>query len=116
MLADPRWATIHARPGHRDEFEAVFLDWLVDRTRLEVFTTCQTEGVMCAPVVTMDEVYHDPQNVHRKFFREVSHPVAGKVTLPGAPFVFSEAPWSVGRPAPRLGEHNDEVFREAGLG
>ncbi len=112
LLEDPRWATPDARPAHRDEFEAVFLDWLVDRTMREVFTRCQAEGVMCAPVLTMDQVYHDPQNAYRAFFREVHHPLAGSITLPGAPFILSQAPWSVRRPAPLLGEHNQEVYRE----
>jgi crotonobetainyl-CoA:carnitine CoA-transferase CaiB-like acyl-CoA transferase len=46
----------------------------------------------------------------RGYFVEHTHPVAGRVTLPGAPFVMQETPWSLRRPAPRLGEHNAEVF------
>jgi crotonobetainyl-CoA:carnitine CoA-transferase CaiB-like acyl-CoA transferase len=32
------------------------------------------------------------------------------VTLPGAPFQMQETPWSLRCPAPRLGQHNEEVY------
>jgi crotonobetainyl-CoA:carnitine CoA-transferase CaiB-like acyl-CoA transferase len=32
------------------------------------------------------------------------------VTAPGAPYKFSVTPWEIRRPAPLLGQHNDEVF------
>ncbi|MFO8010360.1 MAG: CoA transferase, partial [Dehalococcoidia bacterium] len=46
----------------------------------------------------------------RGFFVDVDHPVAGKVTQAGAPFIMSETQWSVERPAPTLGQHNEQVF------
>ena len=37
-------------------------------------------------------------------------------SYPGAPYRLSETPWRLARPAPRVGEHNDEVYRgELGL-
>ena len=45
----------------------------------------------------------------RGYFREVDHPVAGRLTYPGPPFRMSEVEWQAGR-APLLGEHDDEVF------
>jgi benzylsuccinate CoA-transferase BbsE subunit len=32
--------------------------------------------------------------------------------MPGAPYVFSETPWELRRPAPKLGEHTAEVLAE----
>ena len=31
------------------------------------------------------------------------------LTYPGAPYRLSQTPWSI-RPAPHLGEHNDEIY------
>ncbi|GAI97702.1 unnamed protein product, partial [marine sediment metagenome] len=45
----------------------------------------------------------------REFFIEISHPVAGNLLYPGAPFRMSETPWQTGR-APLLGEHNEEIY------
>ncbi len=112
MLADARWATVAARPPYRDEFDAEFLPWLLDRDRTEVFRVCQAEGVMCAPILTIDETARDPQLTARSFFQEITHPAAGSWLFPGAPFKMSETPWTVSRPAPQLGEHNEEIYRE----
>ncbi|MBI2887520.1 MAG: CoA transferase [Chloroflexi bacterium] len=112
LLQDPRWATPDVRAPHKDEFEAEFLVWLVERDRAEVFRVCQAEGVMCAPILTTDEVFRDPQLVAREYFQQVVHPVAGEVLLPGPPFRMAETPWRVARPAPQLGEHNLEVYGE----
>jgi crotonobetainyl-CoA:carnitine CoA-transferase CaiB-like acyl-CoA transferase len=43
-------------------------------------------------------------------------PSAGPVLLPGPPFKMSLTPWSLRRPAPRLGQHNVEVYGGLGLG
>jgi benzylsuccinate CoA-transferase BbsE subunit len=32
--------------------------------------------------------------------------------MPGAPYQFSATPWELRRPAPKLGEHTDEVLAE----
>lgn len=110
LLQDPRFNTVSARVEHQDEWEAIFLTWLSERTRREIFATCQAHGVMCAPIQTIDEVFTDPQNIARRFFTEIDHPEAGRLTYPGAPMRLTETPWQVRRPAPRLGEHNVEIF------
>ena len=45
---------------------------------------------------------------------EVDHPAAGRVKYPGAPFKMMETPWEIRRPAPLLGQHNEEVMGELG--
>jgi crotonobetainyl-CoA:carnitine CoA-transferase CaiB-like acyl-CoA transferase len=52
----------------------------------------------------------------RGFFEEVDHPVVGSKRYPSLPFRLRshQAPWFT-RPAPLLGEHNDELLHEAGL-
>jgi len=46
----------------------------------------------------------------REYFVEVDHPVAGKLKYPGAPGKLSETPWEIERPAPLLGQHNEEIY------
>ncbi|MDD5038437.1 MAG: CoA transferase, partial [Dehalococcoidales bacterium] len=47
---------------------------------------------------------------YRGFFVDVDHPEAGRIKLPGLPYIMSQTPWQVNRPAPLLGQHNEEVF------
>jgi CoA:oxalate CoA-transferase len=45
---------------------------------------------------------------------EVVHPQAGQTLIPGVAVHFSETPGAIRRPAPVLGQHNDEVLTELG--
>jgi len=110
LAQDPRFSTPVARAEHRDEFDAIFLPWILERTRREIFQQLQAYSVMCAPIMTVDEAFTDPQEVARDFFVEIDHPAAGRLLYPGAPFIMDETPWSVRRPAPLLGEHNEQVL------
>jgi crotonobetainyl-CoA:carnitine CoA-transferase CaiB-like acyl-CoA transferase len=62
------------------------------------------------PVNTPAEVARNPQYAARGYFVDCDHPVAGKLRMPGAPFILSRTPWRLRRPAPRLGEHNGEIL------
>ena len=41
---------------------------------------------------------------------EIDHEVAGPFTYPGRPIIMDETPWQIRRPAPQLGEHNEDVY------
>ena len=111
LLQDPRWARPEDRVGHQEEFEEFLYEWLLPRTKREAFETLQAHRVMCAPLLGIDEVMVDPQMETRQYFVEVDHPRAGKLTQTGALFKMTETPWQISRPAPLLGEHNEEVYR-----
>ena len=69
-------------------------------------------GVPVAPVYGIDQVVDDPQVKHREMITSVEHPEAGTVRFPGFPVKFSRTPAEITRPAPLLGQHNDEVLGE----
>ena len=107
---DPRFATLQARMANLDEFEPIFLGWMLQRTRKEVFAACQDAKVLCSPILRPGEIMEDPQLVARGYFREMEHPEAGTLTYPGPPFNVTGsrgAPWL---PAPLLGQHNTDVY------
>ncbi|MSQ21849.1 MAG: hypothetical protein EXR53_00865 [Dehalococcoidia bacterium] len=62
----------------------------------------------------IDEVAQGPHFKERGFFVEVDHPMTGTVTYPGRPFLMEKTPWYLRRPAPLLGQHNNEVYTELG--
>jgi crotonobetainyl-CoA:carnitine CoA-transferase CaiB-like acyl-CoA transferase len=97
------------------EFDAILLEWTLQRTKREITERAQAVGYPCGGLNTMADVFDDPHLAARDFLIEVDHPVAGPLTYPGAPFKLSDASWQAGR-APLLGEHTSEVLSELGYG
>ncbi|MBI4297666.1 MAG: CoA transferase [Chloroflexi bacterium] len=114
MITDPRYATPEARRQHAKEIQDILSPWMMERTKKESWAAGMAAGVLCGPCNTADEVVQDPHLRGRNFWAEVKHPVMGKITIPGRPFIMSETPWQLRRPAPLLGEHNEEVLSQLG--
>jgi crotonobetainyl-CoA:carnitine CoA-transferase CaiB-like acyl-CoA transferase len=108
-LMEPRLASV-LRYHYADEVEGLIQPCLMTRGAGEIFSSAQEWRLPFAMVLGIDEVMTDPQYRARGFFQEVDHPVAGRLAYPGAPFRMSQTPWRTVRPAPLLGEHNDEVY------
>jgi crotonobetainyl-CoA:carnitine CoA-transferase CaiB-like acyl-CoA transferase len=66
-------------------------------------------GIIRAP----EDNLADPHWADRGFFVRADHGESGgEVTYPGAPFQLSATPWSMERPAPRLGEHTSAILQD----
>jgi crotonobetainyl-CoA:carnitine CoA-transferase CaiB-like acyl-CoA transferase len=107
---DPRFSTPEMRYANADEFNALLYSWLADHTKQEIFDASSEARYPMAPVYTTEELVNNPHYRERGFFVEVEHPVAGKITYPGAPAKLSHGGYRVRRAAPLLGEHNEEIY------
>ena len=67
------------------------------------------------PVLDLDEALESELVREREMVVESEQPEIGPVRQLGMPVKFSAAPGDPTRPAPALGEHTEEVLREAGL-
>ena len=56
----------------------------------------------------------DPAVKHQDMIHEYDHPDVGRLRLMGQPLVFDDTPTRDPGPPPTLGEHTDDVLREAG--
>ena len=112
LLTNPKFATPAARlnVAHQAEFAALFYPWLLERTKQEIMEQAQAARVLATAVNTPGDVLEDRHFRAREFFVEVDHPEAGRVTQPGPPFRMAETPWCVRRCAPRLSQHNEEIY------
>lgn len=114
LADDPGFNTPQGQrdPENLERFSIIWYPWIAEHTKLEIVTAGQAAGVLCGPISTSEDLLNEPHWKERGFWEEIEHPVAGKLTYPGAPFKMAETPWQASRPAPRLGEHNAEVFGE----
>jgi crotonobetainyl-CoA:carnitine CoA-transferase CaiB-like acyl-CoA transferase len=65
-------------------------------------------------VLTIDEVFSDPQVLHLDMLVNVKHPELGVFRLPGIPVKLKATPGSIRIPAARLGEHTARIMQELG--
>jgi len=68
--------------------------------------------IPAGPVQTYDQVFADPQVQARSMAAEIEHPSAGKTRTLGIPVKLSDTPGALRRPAPKLGEHTEEVLSD----
>ena len=115
-LLEPRWYTPESQtdPELKSEFETHFLPWTLERTKTEAWLAAQEAGVLTGPLNTMEDLANDQHFNDRGAFAQINHPAAGSLKYPGRPFIMSESPWEVRRPAPLLGQHNQEILQELG--
>lgn len=95
---------------YADEMDALLAPWLMSHTKEEIYSLCREKRIPFAPVKNIKEVVNDPHLKVREYFVEVEHPATGPLKYPGAPYKLSQTPWKVDKPAPLLGEHNEEVY------
>ncbi|MDA1097265.1 MAG: CoA transferase, partial [Chloroflexi bacterium] len=115
LLEEPEWATVPARshPDRIDDFAAILIPWLLERTKKEVRAACQEFGVLGGPVNDFADVLGDEHFNARGFLPEIDHPTTGPVKYPGYSFrLHTETGLPPRRRAPLLGEHTDEILRE----
>jgi crotonobetainyl-CoA:carnitine CoA-transferase CaiB-like acyl-CoA transferase len=117
-MGNPEWARADLFAGatwdrqvYMDLIHRMMAEWLESHTKEEIFRACQAQRVPTTPVLTVAEVAQSAHLEARGFFAEIDSPHAGRLRLPGAPYKFSATPWSLRRPAPSLGEHNELVYR-----
>jgi crotonobetainyl-CoA:carnitine CoA-transferase CaiB-like acyl-CoA transferase len=109
-LADPALADLRHRRQYVEEVRQVTAALLASRKKQELVERGQALGVPCAAVNQPAEFAFDPQTEARRFFSASTHPYLGPYPAPGV-FFRSDQPLAVrARPAPLLGEHNQQVY------
>jgi crotonobetainyl-CoA:carnitine CoA-transferase CaiB-like acyl-CoA transferase len=86
------------------------------RKALDLLNALEAVGVPAGPINTLDQVFADPQVVHRGMRLDLPSASAKGGKIPGVrtPIVIGGAPMASPRPAPRLGEHTADILREIG--
>ena len=115
MEQDVKFQKNNDRVKNRAELNHLIEKALASKTQDEWVEALNQTGIPCGPIYTLDQVFQDPQVLHRKMLLEVEHPMVGKIPMTGLPVQLSENPPQVFLPPPVLGEHTTAVLREFGF-
>jgi crotonobetainyl-CoA:carnitine CoA-transferase CaiB-like acyl-CoA transferase len=97
---------------HRDFIMDRLHAWAKRFTKDELVEEAQRRHFPASPVSTTLDLIDDPQLVARGFLREMNHPLLGRIMFPrGAIATVTDIELT---PAPRLGQHNEEILSELG--
>lgn len=114
LAEDPKYATNPERVKRRQELDEIVQAAVRRFDRQTLLKKLEEAGVPATPVNSIDQVLADPQVEALKMIWHISHPKKGTLPLVAFPLRFSRLGASLRRPAPSIGEHNEEVLMELG--
>ena len=82
----------------------------------EAVSIILSKGIPAGPIYDISQILADPQVKEREMFVEQEHPTLGHMTVNGCAIKLDDTVPSVRTPAPALGQDNDAVLRQLGLG
>ena len=116
MMGQPEWAQWGvaqdrvARLENADVLGPLIRDWMLRQSAEDIIERAVAARLPFAPVSTARDLLHSPHLKARGYFETIHQPGVGAITVPGSPYRLPDTPWKLRRPAPRLGEHTEEVL------
>src|SRR5258708_27196337 len=115
LLQMPLFATNSERLANLGALVDTLTETLKTRTTEAWLRALESVDVPCGPVLTLEQVYQNPQVHARNMAIEIEHPIAGRVHTIGFPVKYSTTPPQMYRPAPVLGQHTFTLLESVGL-
>jgi len=113
--ADPRFARNSDRVRHRELLVPLLAEALRQRPRQDWLTALEAAKVPCGAINNLAEAFTDPQAQSRGATVPLPHPLSDRLQLVASPIKLSATPVQYRHAPPLLGQHTDELLREAGL-
>ena len=103
---EDKYKTNPARLKNRDELLSLIEKNTTNISSIDLLSQCENFGVPAGPINTIEDVFNDPQILHRGM----------KIDLNGVPsvknpIIFSDIEMSYDRPSPNLGEANKKFLK-----
>jgi len=111
MGTEARFATNAARIEHRTALTEALSALTVGHSMKALMGLLEAEGVPCGPVNTVDQVFDEPQAIHRGLVVEQTRDdLSGPVRTVASPIRLSKTPVPYALPPPALGADTQDVL------
>ncbi|MEE9276075.1 MAG: CoA transferase [bacterium] len=113
LIGDSRYEDMTGRLAHNEEIDALISEWTRERTPEDAVRHLRGFEVICEIVRNIEDIKAWPHLRARGMLGDLPHPTLGPledVSAQGFPIKLSETPGGYGRPAPLVGQHNEEIY------
>jgi crotonobetainyl-CoA:carnitine CoA-transferase CaiB-like acyl-CoA transferase len=116
MVDDPRFRTNADRLRHADELDAIIGEFIGTRTQQENVSFFEKAEVTIGPIYDTPQIMADPHVIERELIADYPDAEMGQIPMHHVVPRFDRTPGSIRTRAPKLGEHNQELLGEIGIG
>lgn len=112
LKTHPRFVDNDARVENKDELDTILQAFIGQRDQASNLALFEQAAVTAGPVCSMDELLDHPYVLGRQALVELPDEQLGQVPMHNITPRLSASPGGFRRPAPRLGEHTEEILAE----
>ena len=114
LETDPALAHNDGRAAQAGRIDGAIEAWTVGRTQDEAIAALEAANVPVGRIYSIADIARDPQYLARGMIVEAATAAGTALKVPGIVPKLSATPGAIRHPAPRLGEHDEDVAQGEG--
>jgi crotonobetainyl-CoA:carnitine CoA-transferase CaiB-like acyl-CoA transferase len=112
IAAQPWFHSARERVRHGDQLDDIVARWIRARNFDEVISAFEEAGAAIAPIYDIEQLMNDPQVEARDAVTTIEDEDLGPLRMQNLMFRLSDSPGAIRFPGRRLGQDNDDIYRE----
>jgi len=115
LLKDKRYSSVKERSKDINFLYEIVGQSVINKTNKEWTELLKKYEIPHGLVNRLEDLKDDPHLKELNFFRPYNHPTEGALEVPDSAFRFNRESLPVRRHQPKLGEHSNDILKEAGF-
>jgi formyl-CoA transferase len=111
LADDERFASHGGRGAHSGELDALIGDWTAGQDAAPLLERLHASGIPAGLTYRARDMLADPHFAARAAIIRLAHPEFGDLAMQNVVPRLTDTPGTVRSLGPRLGQHNDEIYR-----